>query len=1152
MDGGPITSRDRGIRSLTRTEWEDMQKKGLCFWCGQQYGPTHKCPEGKLRVLLLGEGELSPREGDHLLLEADDSPEQPDTNLTAIHDWQNAWMKFTKEDTSVTLQGMDTSCSSKFPLTQWLSLEETSSRPISSLLISEQQSALSLLLTDFASIFLAPSGLPPHRSHDHCILLHSTVPICVRPHRYLFVQKAETECQPIPVVEELLDELHGAKFVLKLDLKSGYNQTRMSEDIIERTAFRTHDGHYEYLVMPFGLTNTPATFEAIMNDIFHPLLHRNKMPTMTFIESDATESPKKLTRKKMAMWHITGGTSNDVKQSAMQMQSLKWQEALWCFLYTAAPFKMHDFLCCFKEVIGIQEPISFQELEQELLCPCAYGIGKSSFLHTFETFLHSVLLPELVSKLLGRLSSVVNSKLGVKIQLAMLPINELTWPEVVRRYIMAYLLMGGRFSSSKIVDSNRAKLIHCLQSDCGIFCGSATNVAGIDLDAQCKKRTIHGHQGGSSDGCIPEWAKVLDPVKKLPTNVGSRIRNCVYEALKKIHLNGQRSNWKLQSRKTFTRAMHLGPLSKRDFSILMGNNLKCDEIKVLFELASRRPLDFPTVDLRLLHNTYFGSPHAFLEDVKELWINLKKTHMNTSSLVKLVDDMSKDFNLQYENEVAPLLRKLSEYHMNGNFNAEVEKELEQLLASIEIPKMSLEAGICKVCGINKDDDKVLLCDSEWCNAEYHTYCLNPPLSIIPQGNWYCPACNTLVVDQPKGTLQILQFVDKSCREEADQFLDMLTALEETEYWQLEAHKKIFLLKFLIDKSLDTNIIRKNLGEIKKKSGKEFLGIDSFGRIYWVFPYISSNCGIVVNLLGKTDLNPFDHPTNHSPYDNGDQWYLFQTDEEINKLVDYLTSSDPYQKELNDSILVWWKIISQSGQHTEWNKSAGMERVYSKHLNKFPYHSYFSTNAIVLLEGQYGSSMEPDKANCKKPSGKNMTKWHRQLVINLLDMEAALPDGAKRRSMASPEWRSRWCAFVKSANTLHEIVEATLALETMIKSEYINNTWWWYWSSVSAAAKTSTIAALALRIYTLDAAIKPGLVGAVMSHDIYMSSGSDIEGNKLHDHQIQQFSEGFAAVGRWAKFRKMHIGHLKAINYEILREIGERACAEKWIGKDSLW
>lgn len=51
-----------------------------------------------------------------------------------------------------------------------------------------------------------------------------------------------------------------------------------------------------------------------------------------------------------------------------------------------------------------------------------------------------------------------------------------------------------------------------------------------------------------------------------------------------------------------------------------------------------------------------------------------------------------------------------------------------------------------------------------------------------------------------------------------------------------------------------------------------------------------------------------------------------------------------------------------------------------------------------------------------------------------------------------------------------MVEATLVLETMIKTEYIKTTWWWYWSSVSAAAKTSTMSALALRIYTLDAAI----------------------------------------------------------------------------------
>jgi hypothetical protein len=171
-----------------------------------------------------------------------------------------------------------------------------------------------LVVCEYPDVFLTNYfGLPPQREVDFGIeCMPDNNPISKAPHRMaslelkeqkeqlqelldkgfirpsispwgapvLFVKKKDGSMNkvtiknryPLPRIDDLLDQLQGARVFSKVDLRLSYHQVRVKEEDIPKTAFRTHYRHYEFLVMYFGLTNAPTVFMDTMNRVFHDYL----------------------------------------------------------------------------------------------------------------------------------------------------------------------------------------------------------------------------------------------------------------------------------------------------------------------------------------------------------------------------------------------------------------------------------------------------------------------------------------------------------------------------------------------------------------------------------------------------------------------------------------------------------------------------------------------------------------------------------------------------------------------------------------------------------------------------------------------------------------------------------------------------------------
>jgi len=94
---------------------------------------------------------------------------------------------------------------------------------------------------------------------------------------------------PMPSIDDLMDDLGGAKYFSSLDLTSGYHQLGLHASDWPKTAFNPHVEKFEWRVLPFGLTNAPAVFQTVMNGVFGR--HLNKFVCVVVILSPQAFKP---------------------------------------------------------------------------------------------------------------------------------------------------------------------------------------------------------------------------------------------------------------------------------------------------------------------------------------------------------------------------------------------------------------------------------------------------------------------------------------------------------------------------------------------------------------------------------------------------------------------------------------------------------------------------------------------------------------------------------------------------------------------------------------------------------------------------------------------------------------------------------------------
>ncbi|XP_020109971.1 methyl-CpG-binding domain-containing protein 9 isoform X3 [Ananas comosus] len=565
------------------------------------------------------------------------------------------------------------------------------------------------------------------------------------------------------------------------------------------------------------------------------------------------------------------------------------------------------------------ETASAREASQVKLAERTLGRCSGIALAKAHTSLLKLLIHELVQKVAifvdpnievreskprrGRKKDIDSSLSTKDTKIDILTLNELTWPELARRYVLAVSSNSGCMDSLDISVREGVKLYRCLQGDGGVLCGSLSGVAGMEADSLLladaerqicdptnQEKEVILMDFTDSDAAtspepvvhcrtLPEWAQPLEPVRKLPTNVGTRIRKCIYDSLGRNPPEWAKKILEHSISKEVYKGNASGPTKKAVLSVLaeacsenrpkrpekkqnrspvsvsdvimkkcrvaLRRAISADESKVFCNLLGTtllnscnenedegilgfpamvsRPLDFRTIDFRLAAGVYYGLHDVFLEDVREVFHNISTAYGDRPDFMEMLETLSQNFDSLYEKEVLYVVQKFANSAATENLGADMQQEVHDiLLTANQLPKAPWDEGVCKVCGIDKDDDSVLLCDT--CDSEYHMYCLNPPLARIPEGNWYCPSCITgqSNMQNAERSAQVVKrhqrrHLGEGSRVFQEALNQLAVTMEEREYWEFSTEQRVFLLKFLCDEVLNTALIREHLEQCADKS-----------------------------------------------------------------------------------------------------------------------------------------------------------------------------------------------------------------------------------------------------------------------------------------------------------------------------------------------